>query len=87
MFTGASETLRMSRIDADINISGRYQAIKPRTLAMDRVTAGGDLRRLRAVPDVVVGSVHAVTETGSFVAASGAGSQLPACAGGAARAI
>jgi len=51
------------------------------------VTAGGDIRRLRAVPDVAVGSVHAVTETGSLVAASGTGSQLPAYAGGAASAI
>jgi len=87
VFTGASETLRLSGIDADINTSGRYQAIKPQTLAMDRITAADDIRRLRAVPDVVVGSVHAVTETGSLVAASGTGSQLPAYAGGAARAI
>jgi LUD domain len=87
VFTGASETLRLSGIDADINISGRYQAIKPQTLAMDRVTAADDIRRLRAIPDVVVGSVHAITETGSLVAASGTGSQLPAYAGGAARAI
>jgi LUD domain len=81
------QTLRLSGIDADMNTSGRYQAIKPQTLAMDRITAADDIRRLRAVPDVVVGSVHAVTETGSLVAASGTGSQLPAYAGGAARAI
>ena len=87
VLTGASETLRLSGIDADINTSGRYQAIKPQTLAMDRITAADDIRRLRAVPDVVVGSVAAVTETGSLVAASGTGSQLPAYAGGAARAI
>lgn len=87
VFTGASETLRLSGIDADINTSGRYQAIKPQTLAMDRVTAADDIRRLRAIPDVVVGSVHAVTETGSLVAASGTGSQIPAYSGGAARAI
>src|SRR4051794_15052435 len=63
VFTGASETLRRSGIDADINASGRYQAVKPRTLAMDRVTAADDIRRLRASPDVIVGSVAAVTET------------------------
>ena len=39
VFTGASETLRLSGIDADINTSGRYQAIKPRVLAMDRATS------------------------------------------------
>jgi hypothetical protein len=87
VFTGASETLRLSGIDHDINAGGRYQAIKPQTLAMDRVTAAADIRRLRAIPDIVVGSVHAVTETGSLVVASGTGSQIPAYAGGAARAI
>jgi len=87
VLTGASETLRLSGIDADINASGRYQAVKPHTLALDRVAGADDIRRLRAVPDVVVGSVQAVTQTGSLVAASGTGSQLPAYAGGAARAI
>jgi hypothetical protein len=87
VFTGASETLRLSGIDADINTSGRYQAIKPRVLAMDRVTGAGDIRRLLASPDVAVGSVAAVTETGSLVIASASGSQLPGYAGGAARAI
>ena len=85
--TAASETLRLSGIDDDINTSGRYQAIKPLVLAMDRATSADDIRRLLASPDVIVGSVAAVTETGSLVAASGSGSQLPAYAGGAARAI
>jgi hypothetical protein len=87
VFTGASETLRLSGIDEDINRSGRYDAIRPRVLAMDRATAADDIRRLLAGPDVIVGSVAAVTETGSLVAASGSGSQLPGYAGGAARAI
>jgi hypothetical protein len=87
VFTGASETLRRSGIEADINASGRYDAIRPRVLAMDRATEADAIRRLLASPDVAVGSVHAVTETGSLVIASGSGSQLPGYAGGAARAI
>ncbi|WP_067817830.1 LUD domain-containing protein [Actinomadura kijaniata] len=87
VLTGASETLRLSGIDADINGGGRYQAVKPRLLAMDRATQMDEIRRLGASPDVIVGSVHAVTETGSLVIASGSGSQLPGYAGGAARAI
>jgi hypothetical protein len=87
VFTGASETLRLSGIDEDINTSGRYQAVKPRILAMDRETGADDIRRLLASPDFVVGSVAALTETGSLVVASASGSQLPAYAGGAARAI
>ena len=77
VFTGASETLRLSGIDAGINTSGRYQAIRPRVLAMDLVTGAGDIWRLLASPDVAVGSVAAVTETASLVAASASGSQLP----------
>jgi hypothetical protein len=87
VFTGASETLRLSGIDEDINTSGRYQAIRPRVLAMDRATEAAGFRRLIASPDVEVGSVAAVTETGSLVIASASGSQLPGYAGGAARAI
>jgi hypothetical protein len=87
VLTGASETLRLSGIEADISTSGRYQAIRPRVVAMDRVTKADDIRRLLASPDVVVGSVAALTETGSLVAASASGSQLPAYSGGAARRI
>jgi hypothetical protein len=87
VFTGASETLRLSGIEEDINASGRYDAIRPRVLAMDRATQGDDIRRLSASPDVELGSVAAVTETGSLVIASASGSQLPGYAGGAARAI
>jgi hypothetical protein len=87
VYTSASETLRLSGIRDDINASGRYQALGPRAMAMDRVTEADDIRRLLASPDWVVGSVAAVTETGSLVVASATGSQLPAYSGGAGRAI
>ncbi|GFJ93903.1 hypothetical protein Prum_075450 [Phytohabitans rumicis] len=54
---------------------------------MDRAAQADEIRRLLASPDVVIGSVAALTETGSLVLASASGSQLPANAGGAARAI
>jgi LUD domain len=87
VFTASSETLRLSGIEEDINTGNRYDAIKPRVLVMDRVTDADEIRRLLASPDAIVGSVAAVAETGSLVIASGSGSQLPAYAGGAARAI
>ncbi|MFF4362682.1 nuclear transport factor 2 family protein [Streptomyces sp. NPDC001604] len=87
VFTGASETLRLSGIDEDINGSGRYDAIRPRVLAVDRATGADEIRRLVAAPDFVVNSVAAVTETGSLVLASGSGSQIPANGGGAGHAI
>jgi acyl-CoA hydrolase len=87
VFTGASETLRLSGIDEDINNSGRYESVKARGLTMDRATQLAEIWRLLASPDVIVGSVHAVTETGSLVVASASGSQLPGYAGAAARVI
>ncbi|MFF0095318.1 LUD domain-containing protein [Streptomyces canus] len=87
VLTGASETLRLSGIDEDINAGGQYDAIRPRILAIDRATGADEIRRLAAGPDFVVNSVAAVTETGSLVLASGSGSQLPANAGGAAHAV
>jgi hypothetical protein len=87
VFTAASETLRLSGIEEDINTSGRYDAVRQRGLAMDRATQLAEIWRLMSTPDVIVGSVHAVTETGSLVVASASGSQLPGYAGGAARAI
>ncbi|WP_150134396.1 LUD domain-containing protein [Streptomyces hyaluromycini] len=54
---------------------------------MGRVADADEIRRLVAVPEFVVNSVAAVTETGSLVLASGSGSQLPANAGGAGHAV
>jgi hypothetical protein len=87
VFTGASETLRLSGIEEDINASGHYDAIRSRGQAMDRTTQLAEIWRLMSTPDVIVGSVHAVTETGSLVIASASGSQLPGYAGGSLRAI
>ncbi|MFD9434736.1 LUD domain-containing protein [Streptomyces sp. NPDC060002] len=87
VFTGASETLRLSGIDEDINTGDRYDAIRPRVLDIDRATGADEIRRLVASPDFVVNSVAAVTETGSLVLASGSGSQFPANAGGAAHVV
>ncbi len=86
VFTGASETLRLSGIDADINSSGRYDSLKARP-PMDRVTQRTEIWAALSTPDVIVGSVAAVTEIGSLVIASASGSQLPGYAGAAARAI
>jgi hypothetical protein len=80
---GASRSLEVSGITTEIAKSGRYQALRPRILRMDRSTQGDEIRRLTASPDVMLGSVHAVTETGSLVVASASGSQLgPYASGG-----
>jgi hypothetical protein len=86
VFTGASETLRLSGIEGDINTSGRYDSLKSRP-PLDRATQRNQIWAALSAPDVIVGSVAAVTLTGSLVVASASGSQLPGYAGAAARAI
>jgi hypothetical protein len=85
IFTASSETLRLSGISADIDESGKYQSVRAQSGDL-----GADVDaiiRLGATPDVVIGSVHAVTEDGFLVAASASGSQLAPYASGAKQAI
>jgi hypothetical protein len=84
---GASETLEASGIIDEIEKSGRYNPVRPRIRNLDRETEADEIRRLSAAPDVMLGSVHAVTETGSLLAASMSGSQLGPYASGAGRVI
>jgi hypothetical protein len=84
---GASQTLDATGITAALDESGRYEALGPRVRTMDRATQADEIRRLSATPDVMLGSVHAVTETGSVMAASMSGSQLAPYVGGAGRVI
>ena len=84
---GASQSLEVSGITAEIEKGGRYEPLRPRIFGMDRKTQADEIRRLGASPDVMLGSVHAVTETGSLLTASMGGSQLGPYASGAGRVI
>jgi len=84
---GASESLDAAGITHEIETSGRYEDIRSRTFSMDRETQADEIRRLSAAPDVMLGSVHAVTETGALLAASMSGSQLGPYVAGAGRVI
>jgi hypothetical protein len=84
---GASRSLEASGIAEEIERSGRYGSIRSQAFGMDRKTQADEIRRLTASPDVMLGSVHAVTETGSLVTASASGSQLGPYASGAGKVI
>ncbi|MFF0250724.1 MFS transporter [Streptosporangium sandarakinum] len=76
VLTVSSETLRISGLDDDINASGRFDAVRPKLMQLREEGRFDEMRTLGAAPDVVVGSVHAVTEDGRLLTASGSGSQL-----------
>jgi L-lactate utilization protein LutC len=84
---GASRSLEASGIAEEIERSGRYGSIRSQAFGMNRKTQADEIRRLTASPGVMLGSVHAVTETGSLVTASASGSQLGPYASGAAKVI
>lgn len=87
MYHGASQSLDVSGITDEIDKSGRYEPLRPRMWSMDRETQADEIRRLSSAPDVMLGSVHAVTETGSLLAASMSGTQLGPYVSGAGRVI
>lgn len=78
VFTMTSQTLEVANISKEINESGKYDAVRPRLLAMDRSTQAREMARLGASPDWVIASVHAVTQDGHLLIASNTGSQLSA---------
>lgn len=82
-FTMASMTLESIGLAKEINESGTYDGVRNKLYAMDPKTKGREMRKYGAAPDYALGSVHAVTESGSLVIASLTGSQLPAYAYGA----
>jgi hypothetical protein len=87
VYHGASQSLEVSGIVEEIERAGRYEALRPRAFSMDRETQSDEIRRLTSSPDVMLGSVHAVTETGSLLTASMGGSQLGPYASGAGKVI
>jgi len=86
---GASQTLEEIGVTAELEGSGRYDAVRARTRAMDRTTPEGlrAMRKLGVAPDWYVNSAHAVTLDGTIVDASNTGSQLAPLAFGAGEVI
>jgi len=87
VFLGASVTLEQLGLAADVDQSGRFDAVRPKMYAMNRETQGREIRKLIAAPDFAAGSVHAVTEDGHVLIASATGSQLGPYASGAGKVI
>ena len=87
VFLSSSVTLEQLGIVADVDQSGRFDAVRPKMYAMNRETQGREIRKLISAPDFAAGSVHAVTEDGHVLIASATGSQLGPYASGAGKVI
>ena len=58
---GASQSLEVTGIARELETSGRFTHLRSRLWGMDRATQADEIRRLGAAPEVMLGSVHAVT--------------------------
>ena len=85
--SGKSKTLEDAGIFKELMESEKYDFIRRRTSKMDRATQGDEIRKLSASPDVMLGSVQAVTAEGQLVVTSASGSQIGPYASGAGRLI
>ena len=87
VLANVSKTLEKLGITEEIDKSGRYDAVRPKVMSLDRKTQANEIRILRSHPTYIIGSVHAVTEKGQVLTASYGGSQLGAYAYGSAKVI
>lgn len=87
VYSNVSKTLERIGLSAEFDKAGRYNAVRPKVLSLDRKTQRDEIRKIRTTPDYIVGSVQAITETGQVLTASGSGSQIAAYAYGAAKVI
>ena len=80
-------SLSLARRRHEFDELGRYNAVRPKVMSLDRKTQGDQIRKLRSNPDYIIGSVQAITETGQVMTSSFGGSQLAPYAYGSAKVI
>jgi hypothetical protein len=88
IFTASSKTVKLSGLEESIDGPGsKYKSLRKEIGKLNRATQFREQVKLGAAPDVVVGSVHAITESGQVFAASATGSQLSPFAAGAEKVV
>ena len=87
VFISSSATINTLGISDDIDKSGRYDSVRVKLSRLDYKTQGREMLKLGATPEYVLGSVHALTETGVAIIASATGSQLGPYSAGASKVI
>jgi len=87
VFISSSTTLNVLGVTEEIDKSGRYDSVRAKLSMMDQKTQNRKMQKMGATPEYMLGSVHAVTETGHVIIASKTGSQLAGYVAGAAHVI
>ncbi len=88
VFTSSSHTLDMLGLRTEINTSSRYVPIQPQIAGLhSEGRRSHEGRKLASSPEYVIGSVHAITQQGQVLIASGTGNQLASYAFGASHVI
>ncbi|GLV54081.1 hypothetical protein KDH_09300 [Dictyobacter sp. S3.2.2.5] len=87
VYDAPSRTLEALGLPEQIEHANRFQSVRARLSTFDPMTQRHEMRKLVAAPDVLVGSVQAITEQGEVLIASASGSQLGAAVFGASTVI
>ena len=88
IFTASSKTVKVLGLDETIDGPGsKYKSLRKEFEKLDPATRFREQVKLGSAPDVIVGSVHAITESGQVFVASATGSQLGPYAGGAEKVV
>lgn len=85
VFTNTSTTLDQLGLTDEINNSGKFVSLKNEVVKLAKEAPNDTVKRKQvgSVMPYAVGSVHAITQDGHIVMASGSGSQIPGYAYGA----
>lgn len=87
VLVGQSITLEQIGLTEEIEKTDKFVSIRKEYMALDREKDKSTIRKLRTIPDIIVGSVNAVTKGGRVLIASNTGNQLAAYAYGAGKVI
>ncbi|WP_244422548.1 LUD domain-containing protein [Ktedonobacter racemifer] len=87
VYDAPSRTLELIGLAEQIEHANHFQSVRAQLSTLDYATQRHEMRKLVAAPDVLVGSIHAITEQGEVLIASAAGSQLGAAVFGASKVI
>lgn len=87
VLASTSITLEETGIKDLIDEGSDYISVRKEYMALDHEKGADKIRISRSTPDIIVGSVHAVTKKGEVIIASNTGSQLAGYVAGAGKVI